>query len=136
MTSHHSLSQGEAKTLAEKVGFLSLPDVTEFGARAVQELTFHPGTLELGGFRSLPPSVANALSLHRGWLLLDSLETLDIHVAHRLAKHGGGLSLRGVRSLDVKVTRRLATTTSDLRLDKDRTVKGTSTSVGRLLIAF
>lgn len=103
--------------MASKVGFLSLPDVTELGRGAVAELTYHPGTLELAGFRSLTLPVAHTLSLHRDWLLLDSLETLDIHVAYRLAKHCGGLSLRGVRSLEQQVALTLATTTSDLRLD-------------------
>jgi cation diffusion facilitator CzcD-associated flavoprotein CzcO len=117
MTSPSKLYQGLAKELASKVGFLSLPEVTELEAGSAEELSYHPGTISLGGLRSLTIPVAHALGLHRDWLLLDGLESLDIDCARRLKRHCGGMSLRGLTTLDPEIARLLAMTKGDLRLD-------------------
>jgi cation diffusion facilitator CzcD-associated flavoprotein CzcO len=111
------LSQGEAKALAARVGFLALPDVTELSAGASEELSYHPGTLDLSGLSSLTLQEAHNLGLHRDWLFLDGLTSLDADCARRLARHHGGLSLRGLTSLECHIASLLAATTGDLRLD-------------------
>ncbi len=117
--------------LAQRDGWLSLPQVCSLGVEAAMMLAWHRGTLSLdgltelsepvaamlacnagdlhlNGLQSLHASAAAALARHRGRLVLDGLQSLAADVALHLAAHRGGLSLGGLRAVSTETAAALA----------------------------
>lgn len=102
----------------EKVGYLSLSDLTTLSDAAAEVFARHQDQLDLDGLTVISDAVARALARHKGHLLnLNGLAALSESAAAALATYKGSLWLNGLTSIPDPVAKRLASHRQDLELN-------------------
>jgi sulfatase modifying factor 1 len=105
-------------TRHEKVGYLSLSDLTTLSDAAAEVFASHTSQLDLNGLTDISDAVARALARHKGHLLsLNGLAALSESAAKAFATYKGELWLRGLTSISDSVAKMLAGYRQDLELD-------------------